>query len=133
MPAAYDTWLDRSAADEAADEADERREEWIAERTAELTAARLREDEPVQEALDALLADDYDSRISAALRRFLLACANTPSDRSRDAAALELESFLRPNVEARIRDDAESDAAAEFDRAERNAPTAADARMEAAA
>lgn len=130
MPTAYDTWLDRSAADEAGDAYEEYRDEWIADRAEELMAVRLRDAGQVKAALGDFFTVDAEDQLETALARFYLAYEEADIDAQMAEAAKVLADTLRPTVEGRIRDESRSDASTEFHRRERNAPTAAVARME---
>jgi hypothetical protein len=127
MATAYDTWLEGNCGIDAAEEA---REEAIAERTKTLVAQRTADLEHVRAGIEDLMLLERADQLERALARFYVAFDAAQTDAGMAEAARELFRTLSPTVLQRIREDAETDAAAEYDRLQADM---AEARAEARA
>ena len=108
-------------ADTDIDDAEQAREEWIYERTNELIAERMQSFPRVVEAI-ADMDDEADS-VCEALALFVTAWEAEPARSGSEKFAqfgARLWRTMWPLVEPRLRDDAEVDAAAEYDRMQRD-------------
>lgn len=97
------------------DEDEAYRDAWIADRATQLTAVRLRDEGQVNSALSELFTIGAGDALENALTRFYLAFDEAQTDAAMAEAGLAFFRSLQPTVESRIREDAESDAAGEFD------------------